>query len=331
VLLHLIDDPKRAILGYKLWLFNPVSILVSYAIGQYDVIVTFFIVTSLFLYKKRREKSTALTLGIAAATKAVGLLLLLPYAIFRSRDASLHTLRQRGFKFFETLLLGLIPSVLSLIALQAIPPYYESANLAMPAIYQNGFYGLTLWNRGFIGSSLFLGIETFVLTYSISFQTGAADTFFVLPLLYIGLLVILAHFKGWTFETMRDSFLIFLLVYYALDTFHAQWFLWVQPLLILVLVSYYSKLRNAYWTSCALFFTYLLKFGPFLTVGIFVPVYPPVMEFGITLLPTILTVSFRMLLSVVLLYIAMLIFWERWGPALRLQMRLRIEPQARPV
>jgi len=313
MILHLVEDPKKAVLGYKLWLFNPVSILVSYAIGQYDIMVTFFIILSLFLYKKRKENSTALALGIAAAIKAVGLLLLIPFALFRYRQDSLLSPTKRAMKFILTILIGLLPPILGVLPLQLFPPYYESANLALPPIYVNGFYGLTLWNRGSVGSNLLVGIETFVLGYSISLQTGAGwDIFFVLPLMYMGLLVALVHFKGWTFDTIRDSFLIFLLAYYALDTFHAQWFLWVQPLLILVLVSYYDKLRNVYWTSCALFFTYLLNFGSFLTVGLFVPIYPPAMEFNI-MPPTILTVSLRMGLSVVLLYMALLIFLERWG------------------
>ncbi len=144
--------------------------------------------------------------------------------------------------------------------------------------------------------------------------------------MYMGLLVVLFHFKGWTFDTLRDSFLIFLLAYYALDTFHAQWFLWVQPLLILVLVSNYDKLRKAYWASCALFFTYLLNFGSFLTVGLFVPIYPPAMEINV-ILPTILTVSLRMGLSVVLLYMALLIFLERWGQLLP----WHVGPKTQPV
>ncbi len=313
MILHLIEDPKKALLGYKLWLFNPVSILVSYVIGQYDIMVTFFIVLSLFLYKKRKENSTALALGMAAAIKAVGLLLLLPFALFRIRQNSALSPTKKAVKFIQTILLGLLPPILGVLPLQLFAPYYESANLAMPPIYVNGFYGLTLWNRGSIGSNLFVGIETFVLGYSISVQTGAGwDVFFLLPLMYMGLLVVLVHFRGWSFDTMRDSFLIFLLAYYALDTFHAQWFLWVQPLLILVLVSYYDKLRNVYWASCGLFFTYLLNFGSFLTVGLFVPIYPPAMEFNLSL-PAIVTLSLRMILSVVLLYMALLIFLERWG------------------
>jgi hypothetical protein len=235
-------------------------------------------------------------------------------------------------KLIQTILLGLLPPILGVLPLQLFLPYYESANLAMPPIYVNGFYGLTLWNRGSVGSNLFVGIETFVLGYSISVQTGVSwDVFFVLPLMYMALLVVLVHFKGWTFDTMRDSFLIFLLAYYALDTFHAQWFLWVQPLLILVLVSYYDKLRNLYWVSCALFFTYLLNFGSFLTVGLFVPIYPPAMEFNI-MLPTFVTISLRTGLSVVLLYMALLIFLERWGHLLPWQTRPRTQPaEVRPA
>jgi len=313
ILLHLINDPKRAVLGYKLWLFNPVSIVVTYAIGQYDIMATFFIVLAMFLYKKGYAKSTALSLGAAGAIKAVGLLLLIPFGILQYKKTSQISPTKGAATLAKTILIGIIPPILGYLPLQLFPTYYESANLALPSIYQNGFYGLTLWNRGFMGSSLFVGIETFILTYSISLQTGVSwDVFFALPLLYMSLLLALVHFKGWTFKTMIDSFLIFLLAYYALDTFHAQWFLWGQPLLILLVVSSYEKLRNVYWASSALFFPYLLNFGAFLTVGLFVPIYPQAMAFTVSL-PTIVTVSFRMLLSIVLLYTCILIFLERWG------------------
>jgi hypothetical protein len=326
MLLHLIEDTKKAMFGYKLWLFNPISIAVSYAIGQYDVMATFFIVLALLLYKKGYAKSTALSLGVAGAIKAVGLLLLIPYGILQYKKASQISAGKGAIALSKTILIGIIPLILGYLPLQAFPTYYESANLGLPSIYQNGFYGLTLWNRGLVGSSLFVGIETFVLTYSISFQTGVSwDAFFVLPLLYIGLLLALVHFKGWTFKTMIDSFLIFLLAYYALDTFHAQWFLWAQPLLVILVVTYYKKLRNVYWATCALFFPYLLNFGGFLTVGLFVPIYPPAMAITISL-PTIISVSFRMLLSVILVYMCILIFLERWGRALPWRVSMRVDP-----
>ena len=144
ILLHLINDPKRAVLGYKLWLFNPVSIVVTYAIGQYDIMATFFIVLAMFLYKQCYAKSTALSLGAAGAIKAVGLLLLIPFGILQYKKTSQISPTKGAATLAKTILIGIIPPILGYLPLQLFPTYYESANLALPSIYQNGFYGLTL-------------------------------------------------------------------------------------------------------------------------------------------------------------------------------------------
>ena len=74
MLLYLLKDSKQSLLAFKLWMINPVTLYVSYAFGQYDIIPVFFIILSLYFLQNERMKSTMLSLGVASAFKTFGLL-----------------------------------------------------------------------------------------------------------------------------------------------------------------------------------------------------------------------------------------------------------------
>ena len=330
LLLRVVEDSRRAFLAYKLWLFNPASIFISYVVGQYDVIIAFLLVLALLQLQKNKLQYSALALGFAGAVKLIGLLLLVPLAIYRSRNESSH---EPVASFLKTLAVGAIPVLLGLLPLLLIPPFYESANLALPTVSQNGFYGATLLNRGLAGASLISGLVTFVFAYSLAFHTGGSfETFFLQPIMYLGLLLALIHFRKFSIRGFRDVLLIFLLVYFALDTFHPQWFLWVEPLLVIALVESYDRLVRAYWLISALFFSYAANYGPYLTIGLLIPMFPNALAPANSMSQPggvfdIVAVSLRMIFSVTLLYTGLLIFLERWGASLPWKQQIGAAPR----
>ena len=75
VLIKLVPDDKRKIILF-FWLFNPLNLYAIYAIGQFDIIPSFFTILSYFLWKEGNLKFSALSLGLGASFKAFPLLLI---------------------------------------------------------------------------------------------------------------------------------------------------------------------------------------------------------------------------------------------------------------
>jgi len=69
LLAGLFKDQRKKKLAFTLWIFNPLTIYVSFMIGQMDLLPTFFTVLSLYLFKKRKFYFSAAMIGIVASYK----------------------------------------------------------------------------------------------------------------------------------------------------------------------------------------------------------------------------------------------------------------------
>lgn len=261
MLLYLLKDSKQSLLAFKLWMINPVTLYVSYAFGQYDIIPVFFIILSLYFLQNERMKSTMLSLGVASAFKTFGLLFALPITLFFVKRFT--SLKVKVAEFLLLIAICLLPLVLSKTAAYLTPVYYLPTNVASSQFDINGFFGHTLYLLGRPGSPSLTGLLIFGLDYSLSFKTFALfdDVIYVFPLIYTLLLLALIFRKDMSFKTLWKAMLVFLLMYYATSLFHPQWFLYAQPLLILLVIDD-RKFLKAYVPLILLYFVYIQYWSP---------------------------------------------------------------------
>lgn len=202
---------RKALLTYKLWCFNPVSIFVPYIVGQTDIVATFFMTLALYFAAKNDHFKSMISIGVAAIMKTYFILFIFPFAIILSKINSIQ--KSQGFQndFVKYFIIGSIFSVLVWIP-AAIPTT------------------LTVQKDYF--ANYFLG-------YSAKFtMKGPFETeLYIFPLLLVGFYALALLKREWTTEKFFHFLLSYFLIYYAFDVFHPQWFLWVMPLIALIAVS----------------------------------------------------------------------------------------------
>jgi hypothetical protein len=256
LLLHIVSDGKKALLAFKLWIVNPISIYVCYAMGQFDIIPAFFIVLMLYFFKKRRELSSMASLGVSGALKMFGLLLILPAALIYLKEH--RSLGSKVKHLSLMLIVGFLPLVLSQVVTFFTPTYYESANLAWPIKDEiAGFFGKASYSRGVQGNQLLSGALFYFTDYSISFATYSFDRIYSTLFVYGLFLFGVVYLGSWSFERVQKAFLVFLLAYYALALFHPNWFLMALPLLILLVAEDIKKYFKLYLLLVPLYFIYV--------------------------------------------------------------------------
>lgn len=275
LLMHFTDEGEKSVMVYKFWLLNPISIFVSYVMGQFDIVPLFFMMLALYLFKKGKVWCAALSLGIASAFKMFSLLLLPFLILFFSKEGG--NLTEKTKKVLLLCMVTLIPLILVLVALFFTPQYYESVNAAMPyGSEYNGFFGTTFYNRGEPGQPILRGLFVFFLDYSLNFRTQQfiPDTIYITLLLYALFLFGIACCKSLSFERVINVFLSFLLMYYAFAFFHAQWFLWAHPLLCLLILKEHDIFLKLYITLIPLFFIYTWYWDNAITTATLIPIIP---------------------------------------------------------
>src|SRR5207249_11354637 len=102
---------------------------------------------------------------------------LLPLAIY--------TVRRLGgsqgmLKGFSVLTVGHLTAGVGLSAALLMPKFYQSANLALPLTYVDGFYHNTLYTQGATGNSILNGLFRFVVGYSASLSTQRSNDVLIL-------------------------------------------------------------------------------------------------------------------------------------------------------
>lgn len=77
-LLYKLVDPRKALLAFGLWMFNPVNLYATYMIGQFDIIPTFFSVLTIYLALREKLSWAAIALGTGIAFKLYPVFLIIP-------------------------------------------------------------------------------------------------------------------------------------------------------------------------------------------------------------------------------------------------------------
>lgn len=132
---------KSRFLWFLLWLLNPIIIFITFIQGQFDIIPTFFILTSLYYAKKGNIFISAFLLGLGGAFKHYPFLLALPFLIILTRTF---------FDKLKFIIILLTPYLISII------PFYN-----------NDFLKIFLFSENYKMLSAGLSIGNFKISFYI--------------------------------------------------------------------------------------------------------------------------------------------------------------------
>ncbi|MBI4058855.1 hypothetical protein HY404_01290 [Candidatus Microgenomates bacterium] len=235
LLAGLFTQERNKKIAFTLWMFNPITLYTSFMIGQLDILPTFFVVLALYLIKKGKGNLSLLALGIGAAYKTFPLLLVLPVAF------SLGTTLADKLK---KIAIGVLPFVL----------------FALPFIGSPAFREMVL----FAPKSQ----KMLFMNWPVSGAEG------ILPFILILFVIYFYSYYQQNKELIPAYFLAILLLIFSVTHYHPQWFIWVTPLLIYIMVKSKFKVIElvVVLSLCWLFIT--LMFESSLSYGLFSPVWP---------------------------------------------------------
>lgn len=233
---QLFTDPKRRFWSQMIWLFNPVTIYVSYMIGQSDLFIAVFILAALVLSAKEKYIWAAVFLGLGAGIKLFPLLLLPFLAIYGGKNIVERVkIFAGGILAYSLLLLPYLPS-----------PGFRQYALVASQTDKMLFAKIPVSGAEFL--PLFLVLFVFVVWWC-----------WTQP----------ARLKLWQW------FLVVLLAFFALVHYHPQWFVWMVPLLILLVVSDSTRKFTFPVTVLLLCYTIIVfMFDSSLNIGLFSVVNP---------------------------------------------------------
>jgi hypothetical protein len=273
LLLWLIRNPQTAVRAFKIWLFNPVVLYVTYVFGQFDIVAVFFMVLAFYYQQQSRRNATLLALAIAIFFKTFAIVAV-PFFLFLFLEKKTG-LYERAREFFKTTVASVTPFALQFLLAVPQRAFYESANYALSGDHLNGFFGNSIFNRGKPGLPLAQGILTFI-GYSARLPTFSPlpDVIYLLPMAYLILLLGWLFLKGKSTEKLWNAIVVVFLLVYAFSLFHPQWFLWVQPFLIALVAREGKRFSYLYAGVVALFFVYIWWWDALLTAFLIIPSVP---------------------------------------------------------
>lgn len=233
VMLLKIVDPKKAVLAFSLWIFNPVNLYATYMMGQFDIIPTFFSVVSLYAVFKNKLSWAALALGGGIAFKLYPIFLIIPLIVL-----------VQGYKTkIRLLILAILPYLISIL------PYIFSHTFRANALFANQS-----------SKSLFAVLPV---------SGGEAILLFPLCMI-VFYLFIWQRRLNWL--SLWKIYLIPMLLFFIFTHYHPQWLIWITPFFILDLIFHGFKNLLPILLILGSWFISLFFFDSSLTVGLFSPV-----------------------------------------------------------
>ncbi len=219
-----------------LWMFNPVTLWATSAIGQMDIFPSFFIFLSWFLINKNKLSWAAFALGMGGAIKS-GPFLLLPLLLGLSKN-----FREK----IKLTILVILPYLVSVV------PYLQSAEfrknaLMAPQLTKSFFAQISLSG----GESIFIAAAAILFIYFLYFSEKRLA------------------------EDFLKYGLVILLLTLSFTHFHLQWFLWLTPLLLIWLINNWTNdIKLATLGLSVGLLTMFFLFDASLQIKLLAPVFP---------------------------------------------------------
>lgn len=220
---------------FIIWMFNPMTLWATAAIGQMDIYPTFFIVLALYFLKRRKLKLAALSLGFGGAIKAAPFLLL-PFLLGVSN---------KWVNRLKLIFIAVIPYFISVI------PYLSSSEFRQNALIAPQ-----------LGKILFAQIPI-----------SGGEMVLIVPAL--SLLIYYIYFRKPRSEQDFIKYsLALLLIVLTFTHFHLQWFLWLTPFLIIQVWENWKDVKLAFLGIILSLVIMLFMFDPSLQIKLFAPIVP---------------------------------------------------------
>lgn len=226
LLAKLVTEKENADQIFRLWIFNPIIIYDGYIHGQFNVVLTFFIVLSLLWVQRGRLGLSALSLGIAACYKNFPLLFLPPLVLLGRKSA---------IDRLKVTLVAVVPY--ALLILPRVASYIPSM-----WFYDEYFFPLR-YEPGFRQAIIVFVAAYAVLVWWIWEQPSASRLY----------------------ERLWRSMLLILLLYYVQAAFDLHYLSWAVPLAILQLLEdRRAVVFHIVLVVCSLLFFVTVPLGLFL-------------------------------------------------------------------
>lgn len=227
---------------FKFWMINPVVIFGSYIFGHFDIILTCFLLFSLFLISKKRFYGTMIVLGLSVLLKSTPLILIFPVGFILGRNIK-HSI-------------CLILAALAPIFITLVPFYLLNGNYMISSFFP-----------------LFLGGPGANYLDTVEFSIG--KFIFVIGYFLIFYVILRKKQKCDPAEIISDSwkyYLSFILLTYFIKFAPVHHFQWVIPFLIIGIVK--NKISaKVYFFQIICLFIYAINSRP-LSGQLFLPLNP---------------------------------------------------------
>lgn len=231
--LTLVNFQKRVLF---FWIFNPITLWATSAIGQLDIYLVFFITLAYFFAKKGYLNWAALSLGAGGAIKSTPFLLV----------PLLLGLAKNWKERISIIILACLPYLVTVI------PYLGSSEFR-----QNALFAPQL-------SKVFFA----------SFPLSGAESILVVPTILLLLYLLFFSRKRDVSDFLHFSIAILLSIL-VFTHFHMQWFLWVTPFLFIWFVdNWRGGIQLAIWLLLVSWLLMLFLFESSLQVKLFAPFFP---------------------------------------------------------
>lgn len=211
IVLRYSHDEKISLASFAIWLLNPLSNLTGVLWGGVDLIVTFFLLLSIYLIETRRSLPAAVSYGISIGTKLFPIILL-PLMVYISMQQPKNPESNKRFGIGSSSLFVLVTS---LILVLMILPSLVLGRVSSP-IPELGrspdftfFYG-PIFNV--IGIQIGLTPALYVLFLFVIIMGSSGKKLDSLKVLTLGLLVLFA------FSRLQPQFMIWLLPFLLISS-----------------------------------------------------------------------------------------------------------------
>jgi len=234
ILLTLARSQKMALVSYAIWMLNVVVLHSVYAVGQFDVIVAFFIIAALYAAVQKRPYLSIIMLSLGGATKLTPYLLILPTCLLLG-----NSWRER----FKLLFVGAGVSILTYL------PFYLSSGKAV-----FGFFKMS-GTIAYPGNARWILLAIFAVLYLTMFIYAIRDSKFPNPegkLLYY--------------------FTVVMFLIYTTTPIRFRFFVCITPLLALIIPQYKRFGVFTLFVISVLAFSWLTDRD--LQFGLFAPLNP---------------------------------------------------------
>ncbi len=229
---ELTDNPRMPKYSFVMWLFNPLTLAISYFHGAFDVIVAFFILLGIFLIYNLKYFSAGLSFGLGTLTKLSPIYVGVPLAVMILFKGVLSGPRTYSLKAnaldFSKFLAGLVTSLLFFAPV--LIKYFQLMFFGVAP--ESSVGGLNQW---------FAAVNPRLSWQPAESVANLLQKILLLyPIVILVICLLLCRFLRWNYEKSNKNILFAAVLFTCLTylflpvVVQPQYLLWILPLLVVL-------------------------------------------------------------------------------------------------